>query len=260
MKQPRKPAQIAQRIRKNPTILLVPFALIAITILVLVFRHEIWEIFSTPERIEKAVIAWGVWAPFAFIILQFVQVVIFIIPGEIPQIAGGYLFGLGPGTLYSILGIVLGSSFNFLLARIFGVPFVRVLFKERQLKAFDGITHSSRAQIAFFLLFVIPGIPKDILCYIAGLSPLRFGAFLLISTIGRIPGIVGSAAMGSAAASKEWILVSILMGLSVVLFLLGMFYRDKIHTVIERFALKPSSDQGSEQHPDQSSAEQKTET
>ena len=104
MKQPRKPAQIAQRIRKNPTILLVPFALIAITILVLVFRHEIWEIFSTPERIEKAVIAWGVWAPFAFIILQFVQVVIFIIPGEIPQIAGGYLFGLGPGTLYSILG------------------------------------------------------------------------------------------------------------------------------------------------------------
>ena len=255
-KRPEKAENLVTRIRKKPGILLIALAIVATTVLLLVFRREIWGVFSSPERIEETVTEWGLWAPLAFIILQIVQVVIFIIPGEIPQIAGGYLFGLVPGSLYSILGIVAGSSFNFLLARVFGVPFVRVLFKENRLRDFEAITHSSRAQIAFFLLFVIPGIPKDILCYVAGLSPLRFVAFLVISTIGRIPGIVGSAAMGSAAASKEWLLAVILLVLAVVLFVLGMIYRERIHTVIERFALKPSADGRSARFPAQSGEDQ----
>ncbi len=206
----------------------------------LVFREQIWKVFSSPERIQSAVDGWGSWAPLAFILIQVVQVIVFVIPGEIPQIAGGYLFGVVPGSFYSIVGILIGSSVNFLLARRLGVPFVRALFSERQLRSFEGIAHSARAQIAFFLLFVIPGIPKDILCYVAGLSPLRFGAFMLISTLGRMPGIVGSAAMGSAAASKEWALALILLAAASLLFVVGMVFRRKVHAFIERFALKSS--------------------
>ena len=166
------------------------------------------------------------------------QVVIFVIPGEIPQIAGGYLFGIAAGSFYSITGILLGSTCNFFLARSLGVPFVKYLFSEDRLRSFDAIMHSTRTQIAFFLLFVIPGIPKDILCYVAGLSPLRFGAFLLISTVGRLPGIVGSAAMGDAAAAKKWAFAIILAAISVVLFVAGLIFRERIHRFIERYAVR----------------------
>jgi len=66
-------------------------------------------VFSTAERIEEAVASWGFWAPVGFILVQIVQVIIFVIPGEIPQIAGGYLFGLFAGSLYSVVGILVGS-------------------------------------------------------------------------------------------------------------------------------------------------------
>lgn len=249
-----------ERIRRNPTLVFVPLGAGVSIILFLVFRREIWGVFSSPERIEQAVNSWGLWAPLAFVLVQFIQVVVFVIPGEIPQIAGGYLFGLAPATIYSITGILLGSSFNFMLARLFGVPFVRTLFKEGRIRSFDGITHSPRAQIAFFLLFVIPGIPKDVLCYIAGLSPLRFGVFLLISTIGRIPGILGSAAMGSAAASREWLFALLLMLFSAVLFVLGLVFREKIHGVIERYALKPTGDLRNRQSREPGRADEEQDT
>lgn len=253
MKRTPKAKRRLPRIRQHPVLILVPALLIAVTLVVVLFRREIWGIFASPERIEAAVVSWGAWGPLLFIVLQFVQVVIFVIPGEIPQIAGGYLFGLFPGSAYSIVGILIGSSFNFLLARLLGVPFVRAIFREEQIGSFDRIAHSARAQIAFFLLFVIPGIPKDILCYVAGLSPLRFGAFILISTVGRIPGIVGSAAMGNAAASREWVLALVLLGIATLLFVLGLIYRNRIHSLIERFALQssPENSRGrAAQHPD----------
>ena len=215
-----------------------PLLIIGTVGAVIVFRDEVWAIFSSSENIQRTVEGWGVAAPLAFVALQFVQVVVFVIPGEVPQIAGGFLFGLARGTLYSVVGILLGSSFNFGLARLLGVPFVRTLFKDKQLKKFEKITDSPRAQIAFFLLFVIPGIPKDILCYVAGLTSMRFAGFLLISTVGRLPGIIGSAAMGDAAASSRWVLAGIIMAVAAVLFVLGLVYRDRIHTLVEKLAAK----------------------
>jgi uncharacterized membrane protein YdjX (TVP38/TMEM64 family) len=225
------------------SIVALPIFIVIVTILLFVYRDEVWRVFSTPERIQEAVDSWGYLAPLAFILVQFIQVVIFIIPGEIPQIAGGYLFGVTGGALYSVAGILVGSSFNFLLARWLGLPFVKSLFSEHRIRSFENIAHSSRAQIGFFLLFVIPGIPKDVLCYVAGLSPLRFFAFILISTLGRLPGIIGSAAMGDAAASSRWALAGIIMGIAVVLFFIGLIFRERVHAFVEHFALRPASPQ-----------------
>ena len=219
-----------------------PLLVAATIVVVVIFRRELWAIFSTPDRIQAAVEGWGIVAPIGFVFLQFVQVVVFVIPGEVPQIAGGYLFGMWKGTLLSIAGIAAGSAVNFYAARILGIPFVRSLFAERQIRKFDSIAHSTRAQIAFFLLFVIPGIPKDVLCYVAGLSPLRFPAFLLISAVGRLPGIIGSAGVGDAASSKRWVLAASILAVACVLFVLGLIFRERLHTFIERFALRPSQE------------------
>ena len=235
-----------RRIDLGRILSLVTFPLLIVGTIgaVIVFREEIWAVFSSSENIQRTVEGWGVAAPLAFVALQFVQVVVFVIPGEVPQIAGGFLFGLVKGSLYSVVGILLGSSFNFVLARLLGVPFVRTLFKEKQLHKFDKITNSPRTQIAFFLLFAIPGIPKDILCYVAGLTSMRFVAFLLISTVGRLPGIIGSAGMGDAAASSRWVLAGVIMAVATVLFVLGLIYRDRVHTFVEKLATKDRDSKG----------------
>lgn len=237
-----------RRLPRLLSLIVFPLLIASTLVVVLVFRTEIWEVFSSSENIRTAVEGWGIAAPLAFMGLQFIQVVIFVIPGEVPQIAGGYLFGMWWGALYSVIGILLGSSFNFLLARIFGVPFVSALFKEEQLRKFDTITRSPRAQIAFFLLFVIPGIPKDVLCYVAGLSPMRYAAFVVVSMVGRLPGIIGSAAMGGAAAANKWIAAGIIMGIASVLFVLGLIFRERLQGIVEKIVVNKQAEQDGESY------------
>ena len=223
-----------------PALIGFPLLFVVMITLVVVFRRSLWEIFSSPQQLRDWVGEWGVAAPLIFIALQILQVVIFIIPGEVPQIAAGYLFGFWWGTLYSVGGIAAGSAVNFWLARWLGVPFVRRLFKPQSIETVNRIAGSSRAQIGFFLLFLIPGIPKDILCYVAGLSPMRFFYFLGVSTLGRLPGIVGSTLIGSAAAEKRWVVVITLSAAALALFLAGFLLRDRIHDVIVRWTRRRS--------------------
>jgi uncharacterized membrane protein YdjX (TVP38/TMEM64 family) len=201
----------------------------------IIFRKPIWGIFQSPEELRDWVIGWGVFAPLIFILIQILQVVIFIIPGQVPQLAGGYLFGLWPGFLYSFLGIAIGSTINFFLARWLGVPFVRLLFSEDKITRIEKIATSIHAKIAFFLCFLIPGIPLDILCYVAGLTPMSYMYFFSVSMLGRIPGLFGSVLIGASAAEKRWPLVIVLSASAIVLFVVGFLLRNKIQSVIVRF-------------------------
>lgn len=203
-----------------------------------IFRSQLYAIFASPAQLRDWVSGWGYIAPLVFVALQFVQVVLFVIPGEVAQAAGGYIFGMWGGMLYSVVGILLGSSFNFFLARLLGVPFVNAVFGAERLSRFDKVLTSGRATVAFFLLFVIPGIPKDALCYVAGLSTLRFPLFMVISTLGRLPGIVGSSALGGAAANQMWITVATITVIAVLLFIAGLLYRERLHMFVERLVAR----------------------
>jgi uncharacterized membrane protein YdjX (TVP38/TMEM64 family) len=215
-----------------------PVLIAALFVPVIVWHDAIWKLFTSTQRLHEWIAAWGVWAPLVFMAIQAVQVIVFVIPGEIPQIAGGYLFGAWKGTLLSVAGILVGSAVAFLLARALGKPFVGALFPKAQVERIEKLLASRSARAVFFLLFLIPGIPKDILCYVAGLTPMRFPFFAAASTLGRLPGIVGSAVIGSAAASNRWVLMGIVAGVAVVLFGAGFFLRPRIQAWIEKVAEK----------------------
>jgi uncharacterized membrane protein YdjX (TVP38/TMEM64 family) len=227
-----------QRMKARRILSLVAFPAVFAAILAvgIVFRREIWALFTSSERLRGWIAAAGLKAPLLFVGAQALQVVVFFIPGEIPQIAGGYLFGIWQGVLLSLAGITLGASFNFLMARLLGVPFVRALFTGKDVERVRRLAESGRARLTFFLLFLIPGIPKDILCYAAGLSSLPLGTFLLFSSLGRLPGIVGSAMMGEAAAGERWLLAGGLLLLAVVLFVVGFLMRDRLQALLARLA------------------------
>ena len=212
-----------------------PLLFVVIFAFAYLFKEPLWEIFSSPEGLKQWISGRRL-ASVIFVLLQLLQVVVFIIPGEVPQIAGGYLFGMWEGLFLSLAGIVLGSAISFYLARFLGVPFVKAIFKPAQVEKTEKLISSARSKLAFFLLFLIPGIPKDILCYVAGLSNIKFYQFLIISTFGRLPGIVGSVMMGDAAAGKRWLFAGVVFTIAVILFFLGFIFRERIEVWVERFS------------------------
>jgi len=88
------------------------------------------------------------------------------------------------------------------------------------------------------LFFLIPGVPKDILCYVAGLSRLKLIPFLWISTLARMPGIFGSSLMGKALFQNDWGLLVAVAGAALVLFFFGWWFRTPIFTLVERYAVQ----------------------
>ena len=226
---------------------LIGFPLLIATIFVpvVIFRREIWAFFTSSENLRAWVSARGALAPLVFMAIQALQVIVFIIPGEVPQIAGGYLFGVWLGALYSAAGILIGSAVSFFLSRLLGVPFVNALFKKEQVEKVMRFLDSRRSRFVFFLLFLIPGIPKDILCYVAGISPMRFPFFLAASFAGRLPGILGSAIIGNAAAGQKWLLTGIVGAIALLFFGAGLILRTRIESWVERISRKGRGSAGS---------------
>jgi uncharacterized membrane protein YdjX (TVP38/TMEM64 family) len=226
--------------RKSPfAYLAFPLFICLVVALVVVFRNELWGLFKDREAVRAWIGGRGAWGPLAYIGLQIIQVVIFVIPGEIVQVAGGYVFGFGLGSLYTLIGIGLGSLFNFYAGRLLGRPFVESLFAREKIEEVERVTGSGKGAAGFFLLFVIPGIPKDVLCYVAGVSKLGLLSFLAVSMAGRLPGILGSSYMGSAAYSGAYRGAMIVLAIAAGLFALGLIFKERIQDFIARLLRKP---------------------
>ena len=192
------------------------------------FRHDIFAIFRDREALRIWLDARGAWAGLAFVGLQVFQVVVFVVPGEIVQVAGGYAFGFWSGAALSLLGITLGSLVNFAAGRFLGRPFVERIFAKEKIEAVEKVTASGKAAAGFFLLFVVPGIPKDALCYVAGMAALGLPSFLGVSMLGRLPGILGSSFMGSAAFDRDYRAALVVLGIASLLFVLGLLFKKRI--------------------------------
>jgi uncharacterized membrane protein YdjX (TVP38/TMEM64 family) len=225
--------------RRSPfAILAFPLLICAIVALFLVFRREILDFLKDRDALRAWILGLGAWGPAAFVGLQVLQVVVFVIPGEVVQIVGGYVYGFWLGSAFSILGILLGSVVNFYAGRLLGRPFVESLFDKEKIEGIERVTGSGKGAAGFFLFFLIPGIPKDVLCYVAGISTLGLPAFLGVSMGGRLPGILGSAFMGGAAFAGQWGAAFIVLGAAAVLFALGVIFKNRITALLARILHK----------------------
>jgi uncharacterized membrane protein YdjX (TVP38/TMEM64 family) len=169
--------------------------------------------------------------PWLFVAVQFVQVLLFFVPGEVTHVAGGYIFGPWLGLLLSYLGITLGSITAFAIARMFGRAAVDFLVDRKTLRRLDRIVYGRSGFWPMFALFLLPGAPKDLLCYIAGLTPMHVVTFLAISTVGRFPGVLLSCLFGGGLAQRDW-RMTVISGVAA-LGLLGLAYA--FRKPIERF-------------------------
>jgi uncharacterized membrane protein YdjX (TVP38/TMEM64 family) len=186
------------------------------------------ELARKPEKLREWLNSFGWRGVLVFIGIQVLQVVIAAIPGEFTQLAGGYLYGTFFGTIYSLTGIFLGSVIVFYAARLLGYPLVRLLVPPTQLEKFSFMLSSSKSEAAMFILFLIPGIPKDVLTYIAGITPVKPLRFFVIITIGRLPALLGSSFIGHNTHLGNYGVVIAVSAAACILFFTGVLYRDKI--------------------------------
>lgn len=179
--------------------------------------------FESKEQIQQYVSSFGVLAPLAFFLLQFFQVIVSPIPGNVTTIAGGLLFGFFPAFLISLAAIFLGSICAFGLGKLFGRPLVERIAGKAVVDKYM-LTVSSRQRIVLILMFLLPFFPDDILCLIAGLSAMKIRSFALIMVLTRPWGILFSALVGAGMiAIPDWGIVIIVV-IAVALIILSLKY------------------------------------
>ena len=183
--------------------------------------------FSNTERLREFIASFGFYAPLVFIGLQALQVVAAPIPGELTGFLGGYLFGMGPALAYSTIGLMLGSLLAFLVSRRLGRPFVSRFVGEETAKKFDHLMQRQGALFAF-LIFLIPGLPKDYFCYLLGLSPMSTFTFLIVATLGRFPSTLFLTMQGQAVRSEEYRVFFLGLGITLIILMLALLYRSQI--------------------------------
>lgn len=184
--------------------------------------------YINPGFIRHLIVSSGKFGFIVFIILQVIQVVIFVIPGEILEGAGGYIFGAALGTVLSIFGITLGSIFTFSIARFLGNKFLVRILPQKQYMKIKSLIDRPKNKLIIFVLYLIPGIPKDILGYVSGITSIRLGEFVLFSTVARMPGIMAASYVGSNLYNKNYINAIIVSILMVVLVMIGTLKRERI--------------------------------
>jgi len=194
---------------------------------------RVYENLHHRYRLKQIIRSFGPYSPLAYVLTQVLQVVVAPIPGGAIEFLGGYLFGAEAGFLYSMIGLVIGSVVAFGLARIFEKLTVERLVRPATLKKFDYLV-GHEGLVVSFLLFLIPGFPKDALCYILGLTPMHWGVFLIISTIGRIPGTLMACLQGAKAYDHQYKTLIILLGISALVIVVFFIYHDQIHHLIKK--------------------------
>jgi len=222
-----RPARIFADARSRWTVALV----VVLGILALVAARTIFDqyavLLSEPDVVRSFVAEFGILAPLAFVFMQACQVIIAPIPGQALGFASGWLFGAYWGTVYSLAGAVIGSFVAFHLARRWGRPFVERVIDASVLDRFDDFS-SNHGYLGLFVVFLIPGLPDDVICFVGGTTDLDIKRMTVISLVGRVPGYFLTNLAGASVATDDYELAVAIVVVMVAIAFVVYVRRDEL--------------------------------
>ncbi len=232
---------------KNKKLLLKRIFAIASVVIVLgvmgYVTYMAWQMMeeniNTPEAFESYVRSFGVKGYLVALGLQILQVFVALIPGEVVEIGLGYAFGWFTGTLICLLGVTLASSVVFLLVKRLGIKVVELFVDSSKINNLRFLNSEKKLKRTVFLLFFIPGTPKDLLTYFIGLTRINLVQFLGISTVARLPSVLTSTLVGHFAVKENYVLSIIIFACTAIISLLGLliynrFIKNKKEVIAEK--------------------------
>lgn len=214
-------------------ILLIIFV-IGIPLLLYFTNKEFLDTFSSVDEFSTYLKSFGKTANMIYLAVQITQVVIAVIPGTILEMCSGYLFGAGIGICYTILGCFIGTVIDYWISRYLGHDFVKLFIKEEDIIKYQNILNSRKGILPCFIIYLIPGLPKDIVNFIAGISGMKFSYFIVTCMIGRLPGLIGSVLMGSTLGSSNYTAFWIITIGATIILILSFIFRKDIQKFIDR--------------------------
>ena len=207
---------------------------IAVPVNIVLNHHQLIERFESFDDVIAFLQQYRWQSILVYIAIQAVQVVISVIPGQAFQFAAGYLYTFFPGLLFSLIGAALGTSVSFYLAKALGKDAVHLFLGEEKTAYYIERLNSKRAYAIVFLIYLIPGIPKDIVSYAAGVSEMKWRPFFTFSMMGRIPGMAGSLLIGALYMREHYVLMGVVAAMAIIAFAAGILCRKKIQTYLDR--------------------------
>ncbi len=208
--------------RRRKTLAGISLAVVALLVVLLTLFVSNWLRSFSQEDFREYVRSYGALGPLMLLGLQILQVFIALIPGEIVESAAGYVFGPWLGTAICYLGICMASSLIFALTRRYGVKLVEVFVSREKINELRFLNTEQKRNMLIFLVFFIPGTPKDLMTYFVGLTDIRLRTFLLLSMVARIPSVISSTFGGHLLGQERYIGAVILYGITGLLSIAGM--------------------------------------
>ncbi len=209
--------------RRRKIISGISFALLCTLFGVVCFYAKpLLELVADPERFRIWIDGQGILGYVTFVAIMCLQVVIAVIPGEVVEIGAGYAFGAIPGMLLCLVGVAVGSAIIYGFTKLFGYKMVEAFISREKIQSLKFIQNSRRLNLLVFLLFFIPGTPKDIITYFIGLTPMKLRTFLLISSVARIPSVISSTMGGHALGVQNYVFAVVVFAVTATMSLIGI--------------------------------------
>lgn len=224
----------AENKRKIYTVL----SLVAVILLLAFITYRVWDKFSQfgndPQRFREVIESFG-WAGWLVAFgIQFLQVLVAFIPGEAVEIGLGYAFGTLRGLLLCYLGVVAASALIFVLTKKIGVKIVETFVSLDKLNSLKWLSTEKKLKTMIFVLYFIPGTPKDLITYFVGMTNIKLHEFLIISSVARLPSVVSSVVGGALTENGRWVSAAVVFGVTMVISLAGLLIYSKITKIRER--------------------------
>ena len=206
---------------------LMGVAIVIIALVCIFIGIPLIKMAGEPDKFRAWVEAKGIWGPVLYVALVIFQILIAFIPGEPLEIVAGYVFGTFKGTLLCIAAASLGSIIVLLLVRKFGKALLEIYFDKEKIESLKFLQSSEKKIIIFLILFIVPGTPKDLLCYYGGLTDISMPLLIFICTVCRFPSIITSTIGGNALGTGEYGFAVIVFAVTAVISAIGIIIYNK---------------------------------
>lgn len=212
-------------------------AVVIISILAIPYIIQMQDL-NMREYYKQTIGSMGIGGWFVMLGVQVLQVVVAFIPGEPVEVLSGFLFGGIGGLLLCLIGTFIGTAIIFCLVKLFGKPLVDLFVSQERFEKLNFLHNTSRLETIVFILFLIPGTPKDLLTYIVPLTEINPVRFFAISTLARIPAIVTSTFAGAAIYSEHFKFSLLMFGIAIILAVIGVLLNKRITAYLKKRSKK----------------------
>lgn len=225
--------------KQKKTLAIIKFAvllLIIVGIPAFLYLNYGAELFSkdSADRIIDYLTAHRRESALLIILIQMLQVIICILPGQPIQFASSYMFGIAIGFILSIIGAVIGSAIAFYLAKLLGKDMLYILFDRDKIEDYRNKLNSAKGLLIVMLIYLIPGVPKDLTAYAAGISDIKFKPFIIVSSIARSPAMLGSLLLGHFYGEGDYRAITILIIAVAIILIICILMRKKIMNYLDK--------------------------